>query len=540
MKLFAYAIFLSLCLAFPVYAANVYTNCAMPSSSFGHVWYFDPVHGNTKAAGNDGSQAAPWNNLQALIQAEPGYDYPLLTTAPYRQVPVPGQPAVNKTGPNAGPVEPGDEILLMSGNYGAVSIGGLSTIISNSDFVTVAAAPGQTPVLTSLFVGETNKWVFNGLKVQSLQTAGRGANALVQIKDAGATLQTSNIVLENMIISSQDNAEAWTQAQWVANASNGFSALSTAPGTNTSCISLTGSHISNVKTGASLTASQIVFSNNQIDHFGDDAVDYAGSNLSITKNDIHDNLNIGDGNHEDAMQGQIGILAPGTTVNHFQNILIDSNLIIRQSDPELSFPTYLQGIDAFDEDWTNVTVTNNVVITSACWGIDFSSIHNGLIADNTVVADGLVATTGCAGANVAVGETTSEGSPSSNTLVRNNLTNQIEVYNVNNGVEADHNVIMSGGYSPMLIWYVGRVAQYVGKPGNYGTNIIDTGGPQSEFVNFNPATLTYNVMLKSSAPAACSGNPMGAPTVDILGVVRQSPPQCLAGSYTAGAYGYPF
>jgi hypothetical protein len=27
------------------------------------------------------------------------------------------------------------------------------------------------------------------------------------------------------------------------------------------------------------------------------------------------------------------------------------------------FPTYWQGIDAFDEDWTNVIVTNNVVIT---------------------------------------------------------------------------------------------------------------------------------------------------------------------------------
>ena len=53
-------------------------------------------------------------------------------------------------------------------------------------------------------------------------------------------------------------------------------------------------------------------------------------------------------------------------MNHFQNILIDSNLIIRQTDPELPFPTYLQGIDAFNSDWTNVTVTNNVVITSAC------------------------------------------------------------------------------------------------------------------------------------------------------------------------------
>jgi hypothetical protein len=253
----------------------------------------------------------------------------------------------------------------MSGNYGDVLITA-SPAISNSNFVTVAAAPAQTPVLTSLFVGETNKWVFNGLKVQSLQPAARSGNALVQIKDGGATLPTSDIVLENLTISSTNNAGAWSQAQWRADARNGFSALSSAPGTNTECVSLTGSHISNVRFGASLLASKLVFSNNQIDHFGDDGIDYAASNLAITKNNIHDNLDIGDGSHEDAMQGQVGILAPGATVNHFQNVLIDSNMVIRQTDPKLAFPSYLQGIDAFDEDWTNVTVTNNVVITSAC------------------------------------------------------------------------------------------------------------------------------------------------------------------------------
>ncbi len=175
--------------------------------------------------------------------------------------------------------------------------------------------------------------MFNGLKVQSLQAAARSGNALVQVKDAGATLPTSDVVFLNMTISSQDDAEAWSKAQWVANARNGFSAMSTPPGTNTKCVSLTGSHISNVRNGAGLFASQLVFSNNQVDHFGDDGIDFAGSNLAITKNNVHDNLDIGDGNHEDAMQGQIGVLAPGATVNLFQNILIDSNLIIRQIRP---------------------------------------------------------------------------------------------------------------------------------------------------------------------------------------------------------------
>ena len=344
----------------------------------------------------------------------------------------------------------------MSGNYGDISIGGLVAEVSNSTFVTIAAAPGQTPVLTSLFIGETNKWVIDGLKVQSLQPAARSGNALVEIKDAGATFPTSNIVLENMTISSQDDAEAWSQAQWVANARNGFWAQSTPPGTNTQCVSFTGSHISNVRTGAALLADLLLFANNQIDHFGDDGIDYAASNLAITRNDLHDNLDIGDGNHEDAMQGVIGILAPGAAVNYFKNILIDSNLVIRQTDPELSFPTYLQGIDAFDSDWTNMTVTNNVIVTSACWGMDLASIHNGLVANNTVLDDGLISTPGCTVA-LAVGAASHEGLNSSNTHVTNNFASQIWVFNGNTPAmpPPDHNVAVGPQTSGQGVLYWG-------------------------------------------------------------------------------------
>lgn len=519
--------------ALPVRAANVYTGCAVPRLTPNHIWYFDPVHGKTKAAGGNGSQASPWNNLKALIQAQPGYSYALLTSAPYRQVPVPGQPAVTKTGPNTGPIAPGDEILLMGGNYGDVWLSLPSSEISNSDFVTVAAAPGQTPVLTSLFVSGTNKWVFNGLKVQSLQPAAHSGNALVTVKDGGATFPTSDIVLENMTISSQDNVRAWSQAQWIANARNGFYAISSAGGANTKCVSLTGSHISNIRYGASLFANQLVFSNNQLDHFGGDGLAYGASNLAITKNNIHDAVDVGDGNHPDAMQGQLGVLARGATLNYFQNILIDSNLIIRQTDPGLSFPNVLQGIDAFDSDWTNVTVSNNVVVTSACWGIDFSSIHKSRIVNNTVVGDGLIATPGCT-ATVAIGDKTHEGPSSSNTVLRNNLASRLIIDNRNSGVEADHNVIMHGSVEPLIAWYAGGAIQYLGDPGTYaGSNVIDSGGTASEFVNFNPARLTYNLMLKSVARAIGAGTMTGAPALDILGAARTAPT-------TAGAYAFPY
>ena len=110
-----------------------------------------------------------------------------------------------KTGAKAGPIAPGDEILLMSGNYGNAWINIWNAEISNSAFVTVAAAPGQTPILTSLYVGGTNNWAFSELKVQSLVPATLGGRALVHVSDGGATLPTANIVFESVTISSQDN-----------------------------------------------------------------------------------------------------------------------------------------------------------------------------------------------------------------------------------------------------------------------------------------------------------------------------------------------
>src|SRR5690242_3703560 len=131
--------FLLFCSALPAHAVDVYTGCSTPRATPNHIWYFDPVHGKTKDGGGNGSQAAPWNNIKALVQAQPGYSYPLLTSVPYRQVPVPGQPAVMKTGASAGPIAPGDEIRLMSGNYGDVWLSVQKAEVSNSDFVTVSA-----------------------------------------------------------------------------------------------------------------------------------------------------------------------------------------------------------------------------------------------------------------------------------------------------------------------------------------------------------------------------------------------------------------
>jgi hypothetical protein len=530
--------------AFPVRAAQVYSGCSVPSSTSRHVWYIDPAKGKTPAAGGVGSQASPWNSLSGVISGSwatagfsiPGYTRPLLSSVPYYHI-ANGQRVDVADQLGNPPVQPGDALMLMSGNYGDIGIGAFNLPTTNTDFVTVQAGTGQTPVFTTLFIESSNKWVFNAIKVQSLFGTNGNIQALVTLEDQGPAYPTTDIVMENMLISTADSMTGWSQAQWLAKARTGFFVWGS-PGNgtngepNTTCVTLVGSHIQNVRNGAALAGNNLQFTNNVIDHFGDDAIDYAASNLAITRNTIHDNLNIGDGNHEDAMQGQNGPLAAGTAYNAFSNILIDSNLIIRQTDPQLAFSTYLQGIVAFDEDWTNVTVTNNVVVTSACHGITFSSIHNGLIANNTVVNDGLVSVPGCIAA-INVGGASNEGPQSTNTVVRGNLSSQLNIDTLNTGVVPDHNVVLCCGPGPFISWYVNGVVQYLSQPGTYmNGNVIDTEGAKGEFVNFSPSTMTYTIMLKSNAQAIGAGA-AGGPTIDIAGYARKAP-------YTAGAYSYPF
>ncbi len=145
------------------------------------------------ADGGDGSQAHPWSSLDAVLSGKwgvngfslPGYARPLLSSIPYIHI-VNGKRDLVADETGNPPVHPGDTIRLMYGDYGDVGIGVYSTQVPNSDFVTVEAAPGQTPVFSTLYIRSTNKWVFNGIKVQSLWGANNNKLSLVTIGDQGA------------------------------------------------------------------------------------------------------------------------------------------------------------------------------------------------------------------------------------------------------------------------------------------------------------------------------------------------------------------
>jgi hypothetical protein len=521
-------------------AAQIYPGCAQPGP-IGKVWYVDPVNGKTAADGGNGSQAAPWNSLQGVVSSAPtpGYARPLLSSIPYfHRQPLPGTTQRVYPDETGAVVRPGDEILLMGGQYGDVSIGTYAVRTTNPAFVTIAAAPGQTPVLASLKLSATNMWRFQHLSVQSI-----GENVAITITDqASQSLTTADIIFESIVVGSPESVDSWTQAQWIANAHKiGVWELSTADGLNTKCVSFTGGAIYGVRFGAGLFAHESLFSNNTIDHFGDDGVDYGANDLIISDNYVHDNLDVGDANHEDCMQGFIGPLNRSTALKNpkgvpytaYSNITIKGNRCIRQTDPNLKFPVYLQGIDAFDSDWSNLTVVNNVIVTTACWGIAYASVHGGKIINNTVLADGLLPAAGGCKPIVSVGDMSHQGLPSNDVIIRNNIANGLNIYNVNPNMTMDHNICLTiDGRCQIITYLNGKPIWGVSKPGVYGDhNIIGGRGAASEFVSFDPAKLVYDVRLRPQARAIGAGNPAEAPPVDIAGAPRGTP-------IDAGAYQY--
>jgi hypothetical protein len=523
----ALAALLLVSVSLPALAHDVYPGCSFPSNTTGSVWYFDPVNGKTPAAwvtyfaanptdlGIQGDVLHPWNSIQGAVSGQwgasivvPGYTRPLLSTIPYNHATSAGRVDLADT-LGSPPIHPGDTLMLMSGNYGDLSIGNQAALTANSDFVTVKAVPGQTPVLTTLAIGRTNKWLFDGVKVSSVVGTNGNAKPLLWVTDGGAAQPTTDILFEHMDVSSTDDATgaAWTKAQWIANGRLGFS-VSGSPGNGTNgepyltCVSMTDSRVHNTRVGVALTANSILFSRNDVDHFGDDGIDFAASNLAITHNRIHDNFDVGDANHEDGMQGQVGPKLSTVAYNAFSNILIDANEVIRLTDQKLAFPTYLQGIDAFDSDWTNVTVTNNVVVTSSCYGIQWASVHGSLFAGNTVLNDGLFSTPGC-GPAVSVGLATHEGLETTNTRVTNNLADHFFIGDqASPGLTYDHNVALNS-YQPFVHWN-GTAWAYsvpVGTDANGNVSFATSVPYASVFQQWTPAVLNFDLRIKTGTVA---------------------------------------
>jgi hypothetical protein len=521
----------------------VYPGCPKPPTTFGNVWTFDPVNGKTPAqyaamtppvpfpvAGQpatsamQGSAAHPWNSVVSLVGAKVNGSL----------LPIPGYPGLmlSTVFNSGGPVRPGDEVLLMNGNYGALNGGGMSFAASeiiNNPPLTIAAAPGQTPVFTQINFAGLSGLVLKDVTVTSHDAGG----ALVEFSDAGiAGSPNTNIVLENLTVYSDTVAtlDTWTQAQWVANMPLfGIDLTGSTGGAGLTCASVTNSHVWGTNQNIALFANNSLAQNNESDHFADDGMDYGASNIAIINALIHDSVDMGNGAHRDGIQGEEPsgpnpAATPG--VQPESGIYLTRNTVIAgPTDPANPFPSYIQTIDAYDGDWTNVLAENNIVVGSSCHGIDEESIHNGAILNNTVLDTGIAAfDSGCDPQIIVT--TSHEGGESNNVLISGNIAPGVNFDG--NDLTTSNNVVY-GAEVPAFHFCLTAPNSACTAPGGESVtagvvaaaqtptaNVLDGKGAANEFTSIVPP---YNLALLAGAPGLTAG-PSGTPA----GAVAPAPP----------------
>ena len=488
---------------------SVAAGCTAPTGFLHNTYFIDPVHGK---ASNPGTAAAPWDTLQNVLAQKKAI------------------------------LKGGDVLNLMSGNHGAVSV--LNMV--NSDFITVKAAPGQIPVLSRLTISGAQNWIFQGLKIEGIKTG-----HLITVGTSFTSVISKNIILNGNTLLSQDDVTAWSKADWVSNASGGISidgrpdmVDADSPVINdveqshhtTNCIAVTNNAISHVKGAVGFNADHSLFQGNSIDDYADDAVDFGGNYLTLSYNRITNVNDIADYNHDDGFQGFLPG-GSGYNASTFSNDVIDHNTIIRQTTPNLPFAGSMQGIDNFDgggyRDWYHLKVTNNLVITNTWNAITFGGIHDSLIANNTVLGDGVKTSQLNAGSGLA--PVTAPGNASwveitdynhfsqksSNVTVTNNVGVSIQ-----SAGATDPTIVVSNNLAlaEMSLFANGK-AEWYSKPGTYGTgNMIDPTfdnyfSSVTSIATPNGPMTVYNTSLKTGSPYQVMGVNGAAPTLPYSGTL---------------------
>ena len=417
----------------------------------------------------------------------------------------------------------GDVIYLDSSNYGAVSISNRKY----SEFLTIEAGWGQTPVFSSLSVNSASHVVFSGITINGNGFRSQSPNGILV-----NLASSNNIVFENNTVESTSGAFPWKSMGTVLNPS-----LAPSDGVSASqdyCVALNNNKIQNIFNGIGVGGDQVgtdgqnyMVADNTIDHFAGDGIDHSVTNIIIHGNVITNGLDLCDLQciHNDGIQGWNWDDKLGITN---KNVVIDSNYIQSQTVASLPFAVALQGIDIFDGFWDNVSITNNIVLTSSITGISIAGVNGLDIINNSVMnipINGVSQSqtywmyTGITW--ITAGGTTHEGGTTSNVVVRNNIAPLIAAtaaasgncpitesycsHTVNSSVEQDHNLSL----------------------------VQTTYAAPNLFVTFDTGTAQYNLELKGTGttnPAIGTGSSSLMPTTDFLGHPR-SPASPELGAY---------
>ena len=467
-------------------AFQVAHGCDEPGASgHGRTFFVDPARGSAE---NDGSEAKPWRTLAEVLNPARH----LVATRAYTRTAAglgPPEP-INP----AGPVKPGDTIVLMSGDHGSVEI----KQYVNRNFIYVVAGEGQTPVVKSLRISNSSHWLFNGIKFQGVRPQDDLYGPMVAIGMSDYWGPTDNIVFSDNSVSTEDHTEGWTPQDWVTKPYKaGLVSMAR-------CTTLLHNHFFNLRdaVGIGKNAEHSLIENNVIEDMGNDGIDITASDLVVRGNRIGSSRHTpAEPLHPDGIQGWS---VNGATN---RNVVIDANRVINLNPAE---DNAMQGISIFSGKWDGLAVTNNVVVTNTWHGIALYGVSNAVVANNTVAParpDRF--------ATWLLIHDLKEGAPSENVLVLNNIAAQVIASGDN--LVVDHNIA-----SKRIDIKLGNrdLEATTGRVGDH--NIIDP-YIYSQFEDFDPHRGRLELRPSARSPAAGAGEAAGAPTFDVEGRRRVAP-----------------
>lgn len=480
-------------------AAPAYSDCAVPGPP-AREWHIDAVKGTPPPTGN-GSAAHPFGALAAVFQKGiSGYpNYPLLSTIAYDHYPQTqnGQ-RVYADGPSDNPqrIQPGDAIVIHSGDYGNLNLGVYAQQTANVDatgatkFVTIEGAPGEIPPrFTTLAVSAAIGFVVSNVRIVSLRTEGASNQNSLALVTGGTdeASQTRDIIVQNSYLGSADSLPPWSQADWRAKPrSSAMRVIGSASAPQfTRCVTVQNNRLNYIgSSGLSVSqATHTTFSQNEVRYFTGDGIDiYSASEWSVIGNRVSDRIDAGDGIHPDGIQLAFAGSNNGKT---WTDGVIKDNTFIRQTDPKLPFRGFLQGMLQTNETWERLTVTGNTVVTQACWGLSFGTTFNSLFANNSFAWDGSPAVSGCAGLFFAMA--------AKNKVVNNVVTGGMSRPSCTDGAEWASNLAVrsivadSFATTPSSVCKSGQYIKYAGA-GVYDGITVDYSTPMDQvWANYAPS-----------------------------------------------------
>lgn len=381
-------------------------------------FYIDPVSGS---ASGDGSTGSPWLTLEQVV-ADDLIESRDWNAHPYTS----GATLVAK---NAGaPIKAGDTIWLRDGYHGELVLNGYY----NTSNITIRAEAGHAPEISRVSIIGARNWVLDGISISPAHAPTYVQQTIITMRHDGFWGPADHLVVRNCDVFNIDDSTAWTAADWVSNASTAFDVRS-------HYTDLIDNTIRNTRFGIAVSGDYCNVRGNLVENFSGDGIRGLGDYDVFEYNTVKNALDVGDGNHDDGFQSW-SVDAGGTVgAGTVYGLVLRGNTFINHENPSHPLRTTLQGIGCFDgwfEDWV---IENNVVITDHWHGISLYGARNCRIINNTVID----LYTGTPGPCWIAIQPHKDGTPSEDCVVRNNLTNSLNIAGGQTNIVADHNILVT-------------------------------------------------------------------------------------------------